>query len=129
MSAFKIWSQWVKILTNQGVPEKTKDYARSFLTRCRGSISTRAHIGLRRLPLRVGQMAKYSSRFMAALGVRPQARIDAGIFAGGSQSQPVKIMRPALGVAGALRGVRKTAMGHAHQGAAVPVDQVDLDQA
>ena len=38
-------------------------------------------------------------------------------------------MRPTLGVSGTLRGVRKAAMGHAQQGSAVPVDQVDLDQA
>src|SRR5260221_3225664 len=55
--------------------------------------------------------------------------IDAGISAGGRHGQPAEVMRPALVVAGALRGVRKTAMGHAQRGAAVPVDQVDLDQA
>src|SRR5258708_36634320 len=55
--------------------------------------------------------------------------IDAGISAGGRQGQPAKVMRPTLVVAGALRRVGKTAMGHAQQGAAVPVDQVDLDQA
>src|SRR5579862_5928157 len=38
-------------------------------------------------------------------------------------------MRPTLVVAGALRLVGKTAMGHAQQSAAVPVDEIDLDQA
>src|SRR6266481_4502278 len=55
--------------------------------------------------------------------------IDAGISAGGRHGQPAKVMRPTLVVAGTLRRVRKTAMGHAQQGAAVPVNQVDLDQA
>src|SRR6516162_7352611 len=57
------------------------------------------------------------------------ATIDAGIAAGGRYGQPAKIMRPTRVVAGARRRVGKTAMGHAQQGAAVPVDQVDLDQA
>src|SRR6516162_11302073 len=38
-------------------------------------------------------------------------------------------MRPTPIVAGALRRVRQTAMGHAQQGAAVAVDKIDLDQA
>src|SRR6266516_8179611 len=60
---------------------------------------------------------------------RHWAAIDAGISAGGRHSQPAEVMRPTLVVAGTLRRVRKTAMGHAQQGAAVPVNQVDLDQA
>jgi hypothetical protein len=63
-----------------------------------------------------------------ALGVMRQANVIAGISAGGRHGKPVNVMRPTLGVAGALRRVGKTAMGHAQQGAAVPVDQVDLDQ-
>src|SRR6202011_5434823 len=57
------------------------------------------------------------------------ATIDAGISTGGRHGQPAEVMRPTLVVADALRRVGKTAMGHAQQGAAVPVDQVDLDQA
>src|SRR5262245_33930265 len=60
---------------------------------------------------------------------RRWATIDAGVLAGGRDRQPAEVIRPPLVVAGALCGVRKTAMGHAQQGAAVPVDQVDLDQA
>jgi hypothetical protein len=37
-------------------------------------------------------------------------------------------MRPAFGVARALRRVGTTAMGQAQQGAAVPIDQLNLDQ-
>src|ERR1700730_16717892 len=64
------------------------------------------------------------------LGVtRRCAAIAAGISTGGRHGQPAEVKRPALVVAGTLLGVRKTAMGHAQQGAAVPVYQVDLDQA
>jgi hypothetical protein len=44
---------------------------------------------------------------------RRWATIDAGILAGGCHGQPAEVMRPTLVVAGTLRGVRKTAMGHA----------------
>jgi hypothetical protein len=54
--------------------------------------------------------------------------IDAGILARGGHGQPAQIMRPTLVVAGALLRIRKTAMGHAQQRAAVPLDQIDLDQ-
>src|SRR5271156_3582985 len=57
------------------------------------------------------------------------AAIDAGISACGGHRQSAEVMRPTFVVGGALGGVGKTAMGHAHQGAAVPVDQVDLDEA
>ena len=57
------------------------------------------------------------------------AMIDAGISARRRDGQPAEIMHPTLIVAGALLRVRKTAMGHSQQGAAVPVDKVDLDQA
>src|SRR5882757_2916352 len=60
---------------------------------------------------------------------RRGAQVGAGIFAGGRYRQPAKVMRPTLGVAGALCFAGKTAMGHAQQGAAVAVDQIDLDQA
>jgi len=58
-----------------------------------------------------------------------RAMIDAGISARGRDGQPAEVMHPTLIVAGALLRVRKTAMGYAQQGAAVPVDKVDLDQA
>src|SRR5215831_1549025 len=57
------------------------------------------------------------------------AMIDAGISARGRDGQPAEVMHPTPIVAGALLRVRKTAMGDAQQGAAVPVDKVDLDQA
>jgi hypothetical protein len=57
------------------------------------------------------------------------AMIDTGITAGGRDGQSAEIMRPTPIVVGALLCVRKTAMSHAQQGAAVPVDKVDLDQA
>src|SRR5258708_9066357 len=63
-----------------------------------------------------------------ALGVTPQANIFAGILAGGRHGQPAKVMCPTLGMAGPLRWVGKTAVGHAQPGAAGPVDQVDLEQ-
>src|SRR5215468_146156 len=67
---------------------------------------------------------------MSALSVtRHGATIDAGISAGGGHGQPAKVMRPTLVVASALCRVGKTGMCHAQQGAAVLVDQVDLDQA
>ena len=46
---------------------------------------------------------------------RHWATIDAGISAGGRHRQPAEVMRPTLGVAGALRRVGKSAMGHAQQ--------------
>jgi hypothetical protein len=55
--------------------------------------------------------------------------IKTGISADGRDGQPAEIMRPTSIVAGALLRVRKTTMGHAQQGAAIPVDEVDLDQA
>jgi hypothetical protein len=57
------------------------------------------------------------------------AMIDAGISARRRDRQPAEVMQPTPIVAGALLRVRKTAMGYAQQGAAVPVDKVDLDQA
>src|SRR5215470_3468805 len=63
---------------------------------------------------------------------RPLSRVStiaAGILARGGHGQPAQIMRPTLVVAGALLRIRKTAMGHAQQRAAVPLDQIDLDQA
>jgi len=58
-----------------------------------------------------------------------RAMIDTGISAGGRNRQPAEVMHPTPIVADALLRVRKTAMGYAQQGAAVPVDKVDLDQA
>ena len=60
---------------------------------------------------------------------RRDAAIDTGISARGRHGQPAQVMRPTLVVVGALNLVRKTAMGHAQQSAAVPVDKIDLDQA
>ena len=60
---------------------------------------------------------------------RRDAAIDTGISARGRHRQPAQIMRPTPVVVGALSLVRKTAMGHAQQSAAVPVDKIDLDQA
>src|SRR5947207_2042810 len=57
------------------------------------------------------------------------AGIDARILAGRRHRQPAKIVRPAPAVAVALLCIGKTAMGQADQRAALPVDQVDLDQA
>src|SRR5215475_18260 len=56
-------------------------------------------------------------------------RIRTWITARRNDRQPADIMLPARGVVGARRLVRQAAMGHPHQGAAVAVDQVDLDQA
>ena len=50
------------------------------------------------------------------------ATIDAGISACGRDGQPAQVMRPTAIVAGTLRRVGKTAVGHPQQGAAVPVD-------
>ena len=55
--------------------------------------------------------------------------VDAGISAGGGHPQPAEVVRPARGVVGALGGVGKSGMGHAHERAALPVEEVDLDQA
>src|SRR5215510_14604245 len=55
--------------------------------------------------------------------------IDAGISAAGCNGEPAQVMRPAPIMACALRLVGKAAMGHAQQRAAVPLDQIDLDQA
>src|SRR6516165_8267326 len=55
--------------------------------------------------------------------------IDAGVSAGSRDGQPAEVMHPTPIVAGALLSVRKTAMGHAQQGAAILVDKIDLDQA
>jgi hypothetical protein len=57
------------------------------------------------------------------------AWIGAGIATGGSHGQSAEVMRPALLVKGALSGIGQAAMGHAQQRAAIPLDQVDLDQA
>src|SRR5271170_63712 len=62
-------------------------------------------------------------------GASRGAAIDAGISAGGGHRQSAEVMRPTFAVGGALGGVGETAMDHAQQGAAVPVDQVDLDEA
>jgi hypothetical protein len=56
------------------------------------------------------------------------AMIDAGISTRRHDGQPPEVMHPTPIVAGALLRVRKSAMGHAQQGTAVPVDKVDLDQ-
>ena len=50
------------------------------------------------------------------------ATIDAGISPCGGDGQPAQVMRPTAIVAGTLRRVGKTAVGHPQQGAAVPVD-------
>ena len=54
--------------------------------------------------------------------------IDARISAGGGHAQSTEVVRPAPGVTGALGGVGKPGVGHAHQSAAVPVQKVDLDE-
>jgi hypothetical protein len=59
--------------------------------------------------------------------VRLWTTIDAGISTRGRDRQPIQVMRPTPVVVGALGRVRKTAMGHAQQGAAVAVDKIDLD--
>ena len=60
------------------------------------------------------------------LNVAPcRATIDAGISARGRNGEPPQVMRPTPGVVGALHRVRKTAMGHAQQGATIPLDEVD----
>ena len=60
---------------------------------------------------------------------RHWAAIDAGISAGGRHGQPAQVMRPTPIVTGTLRRVRETAGGHTDQGTAIPVDQIDLNQA
>src|SRR6185437_5946529 len=63
------------------------------------------------------------------LRVGGRAEIDARIAPLGGDAQPTHVVSPALGVPGALGGVGKSAMGHAHERAAVPLDKIDLDQA
>jgi hypothetical protein len=58
-----------------------------------------------------------------------RAWIGAWIAAGRSHRQPAEVMRPTCLVKGTLCGIRQAAMGHAQQRAALPLDQVDLDQA
>src|SRR5580704_19359053 len=60
---------------------------------------------------------------------RRRPTIDPGISACGRNRQPPQVMRPTPVVVGDLRRVRKTAVGHAQQRAAVPLDKIDLDQA
>ena len=50
------------------------------------------------------------------------------ILAGGGFGQPADVMRPTLGMAIALRGIGKAAVGHPQQRAAVLFDQIDFDQ-
>ena len=70
-----------------------------------------------------------SIRIRLASGVADRAAIDARIAADGGHSQSAKVIRPTLGVAFALVGVGKSRMNHAHQRAAVPFDEINLDQA
>src|ERR1700678_4630669 len=57
-----------------------------------------------------------------------RATIDPGISEGGGNGQSAEVMRPAFGVFGAFGRVGKTAMRQTYQGAAVLLDQVDLDE-
>src|ERR1700733_12585892 len=70
-----------------------------------------------------------SIRIRLASGMADRAAIDARIAAHGGHSQSAKVIRPTLGVAFALVGVGKSGMNHAHQRAAVPFDEINLDQA
>src|ERR1700691_3254403 len=57
-----------------------------------------------------------------------RATIDPGISAGGGNGQSVEVMRPTFDVFGAFGRVGKTAMRQTYQGAAILLDQVDLDE-
>src|SRR5271169_5271465 len=57
-----------------------------------------------------------------------RAAIDPGISAGGGNRQSAEVVRPAFAVFGAFGRVGKTAMRQTYQGAAVLLDQVDLDE-
>src|SRR6516165_5340736 len=58
-----------------------------------------------------------------------RTRIRAGILASGRLAEPAEVMRPASAVTGDLGRIRKATLRHAQQGAAIVVDQVDLDEA
>src|ERR1700752_3637119 len=60
---------------------------------------------------------------------RTHALVCTGIAAAGCDGQPAEVVRPTFCVGSALCIVRKTAMGHAQQRAAVAVNKIDLDQA
>ena len=74
---------------------------------------------------RAGGRASASRRPALGLG----AWIGPWIAAGGGDGQPVDVVGPSFLVRGALFGVGQPGMRHAQERAAVPVDQVDLDQA
>jgi hypothetical protein len=70
-----------------------------------------------------------SVRWKDALGVADRATIDARIAAHGGHFQSAKVICPPPRMAFALIGVGKSGMSHAHKCAAVPIDEIDLDQA
>src|SRR6476619_3718114 len=59
----------------------------------------------------------------AAPGVR------ARVAPGRNLSQPVEVMGPAFGMAGALRGIGQARVGQAQQRSVRLLDQIDLDRA
>src|SRR4029077_192630 len=81
---------------------------------------------------RAGNALETAARSLRADGstlARRRPTIDPGISACGRDRQPPQVMRPTPVVVGDLGRVRKTAVGHAQQRAAVPLDKIDLDQA
>src|ERR1700722_5580268 len=70
-----------------------------------------------------------SIRIRLASAVADRALSDARMAAGRGDPQSAKIVRPALGVSVAFVGVGKSGVGHAHKRAAVPIEEIDLDQA